>query len=210
MTAGVLSVGVLAMTGMGNSLFGDLEDVRSWHQRIFRADFYVRAVSIDSVDTMNIAMPAMPLDIGEQLRQLDGVDHVGQITFTLSFVEGHGVIVMARSFAANVPLGLALEDGDEAEVLAGLQRGEVVIGTGLAQQTGLKAGNEITLNTRLGPQRVRIAGIAKEYTGLGMALYMGWATGERLLYLPGVHGFEVRAHDGQQAKVAQAPGSLLP
>ena len=34
LTAGVLSVGVLAMTGMGNSLFSDLEDVRGWHQRI--------------------------------------------------------------------------------------------------------------------------------------------------------------------------------
>ena len=50
---------------------------------------------------------------------------------------------------------------------------------------------------------MRIAGIAKEYTGLGMALYMDWATGERLLTLPGVNGFEVRAQPGQQAQLAR-------
>ena len=64
---------------------------------------FVPLLSMDSVDTMNIAMPAMPLDIGEQLRRLDGVDHVGQITFTNSQAEGHWIIVMARSFTANLP-----------------------------------------------------------------------------------------------------------
>src|SRR5262249_11756634 len=161
------------------------QDIRSWFRRSISSDFAVRCASLEHIDPLNFSMPPMPRELGEQLRRLEGVAEVRQSSGVVSYAEGHWFIIIARTFAADRPLSLALQRGDEATVLAGLLQGQVVLGTYLAQQTGLSVGDEITLSTRLGSQRLRIAGITKEYAALGMALFIDWATADHLFTLPG-------------------------
>jgi putative ABC transport system permease protein len=69
----------------------------------------------------------------------------------------------------------------------------VVIGTVLAQRTGLKQGDQITLETLQGPKKVRIAGLTNEYLVGGLAIYMERNVAKRLLGVEGVDAYIIHA-----------------
>jgi putative ABC transport system permease protein len=94
-------------------------------------------------------------------------------------------------------LSLAIVEGSEADLRAGLARGEAVLGTALAHRAGLKAGGEIVLKTVHGDRTLRVAGIVKEYTVGGLALYTSWEEGQKLMGFKDVNAFEVYALPGR-------------
>jgi putative ABC transport system permease protein len=99
-------------------------------------------------------------------------------------------------------LPLDLREGEAAAVLQGLLRGEVVLGTAVAQRFGLRPGDSLTLDTIDGPKQLRVAGTVAEYAVGGSAMYMEWSTARDLLGLPGVHIFLVSAKAGTAAALA--------
>jgi putative ABC transport system permease protein len=62
---------------------------------------------------------------------------------------------------------------------------------------GLGAGDTITVETRSGPRKLRIAGTATEYTGGGMALYLEWEQARKLFRQQGAHAFNITARPGE-------------
>ena len=199
LTAGVLFIGVLVTVGFGNTLHNSIRDVDTWYRKTIPIDFLVRRAMPD-FGTMSSA--SLPAGLREKVAALEGVERpVGRLNFVQGVAAGQSVILIARDFLPGRPLPLACVEGTEEEARAGLQRGEVVIGTALAQRAGLKVGDSIAVQTRHGEKPMRVAAVIKAYTAGGMTLYLDWEEARRLFAMPGVHGLEVFAEPGQTARV---------
>jgi putative ABC transport system permease protein len=123
---------------------------------------------------------------------------VDRIAFVPGRVNGESALVLARTFLPGGPLPLDLQDGEPAAVLAGLRRGEVVLGTGLARRLGVARGGRVQLATRHGLRDCTVAGVAREFAAGGSALYLNWEQGRDLLGLTGPHALLVRLPDGDR------------
>jgi putative ABC transport system permease protein len=194
LTVGVLFIAVVCAVSFGQTLQNQIRDMNDWFQRTIVADFLVRG---SNPDPSLLAPTAIPEHLGERIAALEGVERVDKVSFVLGHIEGRPALLLARTFTPGQPLRLDLREGDVAEVIEGLLRGEVVVAIGLARKLGRGVGDTVTLETSSGPRRVRIAGLVNEYTTGGMAVYLGWEAGQRLLGLQGVHAFEVAARPGE-------------
>ncbi|MCZ6698652.1 MAG: FtsX-like permease family protein, partial [Planctomycetota bacterium] len=110
---------------------------------------------------------------------------------------GQSVILIQKTFDLEAPIMIDLEGGETERVQNALAEGEVVIGTTLGQRTGLGVGDDITLQTRIGPRDVRIAAFATEYTAGGMVIYMDRARSRQLFSTQGVHVYAIAAREGR-------------
>jgi putative ABC transport system permease protein len=200
LTAGVLFVVLAAAIGFGHSLKGILRDLHDWYRQTIVADFLVRG---SLPDTAFVLAAALPEALGEELARLEGVERVERISFLAGQGHGRDVLVLARTFAVQ-SLPLDLREGEAEPVRAGLLRGEVVLGAGLAEQLDLHRGDTFTLTTARGPVPLRIAGTAAEFAAGGSALYLEWQTARKLLDVPGVHAFLVSARPGEARRVGEA------
>lgn len=201
LTAGVLFIGVMFTNGFGNSLLNNIHDIDHWYRDTIPADFIVRGSMPDSGTLW--ASPLAP-GVGDDLKKLDGVAEIGRINFVPIRAHGQMAILLARDYPAGRGLALAVVDGSEADLRAGLARGEVVIGTALAHRTGLKVGDEIALETAKGESRRRVAGVVKEYTVGGLALYVTWEVGSELMGFTDVNAFEVYVEPGKEAEATRS------
>jgi putative ABC transport system permease protein len=183
----------------GQSLLNNLRSIHDWLGHVASADFFIRPVWSDP--TTLISPAPMPETIAGDLESLPGVEHVDKLRWTQAHAAGRPIVVLTQTFAPQRPLAIALTKGDPESVRAGLSRGEVVVGMALARDAGLDVGDEISVETRHGPQQLRIAGIATEYTVGGMTLNMEWDLAKKLFDTTGVHIFMIRARPGAAALV---------
>ena len=202
LTVGVLFVAVAVTITMGSGILNNVRDTGDWYERTFVGDYFIRGAMPDMGTSTGAALPEA---LGDEVAALPETERVDPLRFVPGTVEGDAVIVLARTFAPDRPLPLDLIEGDPDEVLAGLLRGDAVIGTMLAQRLDVGVGDEIILETREGPQPVRVAGTATEYTGGGSALYLEWDRAKDLLGIQGADVFMVAAKPGQ----ARALGTAL-
>jgi putative ABC transport system permease protein len=94
-------------------------------------------------------------------------------------------------------------------VFASAPAGErVTIGSVLAQRTGLKAGDSITLQTREGPKPLPIVAVSNEYAAGGLTVHMNRPLAERLLGVEGTDAFVVKADHAQLKQVEQSLNAL--
>ncbi len=201
LTAGVLFLALVVAIAFGQALRATLRELQHWYRQTVVADYLIRGAMPDS--SFSLA-PALPESLAEEIRTC-GAASVECISFLPAEVEARQVLVLARTFAANRPLPLDLQDGDESGARRGLLAGEVVLGVGLARTLGLKRGDTLKLTTEQGVRELRVAGTAVEYAGGGLALYLEWEAARRLLELPGVHVFLV----GKGANGAPSPEAKL-
>jgi putative ABC transport system permease protein len=195
LTVGVLVIALGVSVGFGNTLLTNIRDVQTWMRRILEADYYIRGVIPDATAVLTAA--SLPESLVDDLRSLPGVERVDRARFILGRVEGRQVIILARTFSPSQPLPLDLDERRSHEVLAGLLRGEAVVGTALARQLGVSPGAELTLETADGPKRVRVAATTTEYMVGGMALYLEWGVARRLFKFEGIHVALIQARAGQ-------------
>ena len=194
LTVGVLFVAIVVAVSMGNSLLANVQDTADWYRRTVVGDFFVRGVMPDIGTNRAVALPEK---LGVEIAALPGADRADPLRFIPATAAGRQVVVLARPFAADRPLPMDLYRGDPKDVLGGLLRGEVVIGTGLAFRTGLGVGDMVTLQTREGPRQFRVAGTTTEYTAGGDAVYMTWDAAKRYLDFEGADVYLVSAKPGQ-------------
>jgi len=199
LTAGVLLVAVIFALGFGQSLVNNLRDIDNWFDRISACDFILRKTMPDLTTTITTA--ALP-DRLEEFEASPLVERIDKVSFLRGQAEGLDVSILACTYTPGRLPTLALVTGSPDEVRRGLLRGEVVLGTALAQRLGVTIGDHISLTTREGPRRIRIAGTTTEYTGGGMAVYIEWSTAAKLFDLPGVHAYMVTARPGQAEALA--------
>jgi putative ABC transport system permease protein len=205
LTVGVLFVAIAVGISMGGSILNNVRDVGDWYERVIVGDFFVRGAMPDTAVNQAASMPEA---VGEEISALPGVERVDRFRFVPAQADGRAVVVLARTFATDQPLPLDLAEGDADEVRDALLRGEVVVGTGLVVRTGLGVGDTLTLETRVGPRELKIAGTATEYTAGGSALYIEWGLARELLDVEGADVFLVQAAPGREPAVGAALDSM--
>jgi putative ABC transport system permease protein len=94
-----------------------------------------------------------------------------------------------------------LKSGTPEQALAGLRAGEVVIGTVLAQRTGLEMGDTMTLQTDKGEKQFKVAATSNEYMVGGLAMYMNRETARERLGAEGTDVFIVKVKPERFAAV---------
>jgi putative ABC transport system permease protein len=201
LTSGVLFLALVVAIAFGQSVRTTLRDLSHWYRQTIVADFLVRGAM---PDTSFVLAPALPESLAGEIGTCDGVAVVDRLAFLPAEVGERPVLVLARTFAADRPLPLDLQEGDEATVRAGLMAGEVVLGTGLAERLGLHRGDVLPLTTAQGVRPIRIAGTVVEYASGGLALYLEWEIARTLFELPGVHVFLVSARPGGVPALGEA------
>jgi len=212
LTIGLLYIAVSTAISLGTTILNCVEDIRTWQAKTFTGDFIIRSM------TPNLATgvtPPMSESFGRELRAVEGVANVDSISLIDASVRvkdspstKEPVTVFVRNFTDEGSLPLALQDGDPIEVRKHLMAGEVVLGSVLANRIHTKVGDEITVDTDKGPQRLRVAGTAAAYMRGGRIIYMEGQTARRRLGIEDVHTYIVNAAPGAQAKAKEKLKSL--
>jgi putative ABC transport system permease protein len=195
-TRSVLTIGVLfvaASTGVAiaSSVLDNMQNVKDWYQRAIVGDFFIRAMMPDMATGLSADLPE---EIGEELRRVPGIENLDTVRFVRATAADQPTIVIVREFTADAQVYFDLTQGDSQQVRSQILQGEVVIGTVLAQRTGLTLGDTISIDTRKGPHPFRIAGLANEYLVGGLAVYMERRVAKEWLGVEGVDGYIVRAN----------------
>jgi len=208
LTVGILYIAVSTAVSLGTNILDTVQDVHTWMAKTLKGDFLIRAMNQDMATGMSAKMPeAMVHD----LRAIDGVLNVDSLRYISAAIPLTGagddakqkVVVFVRDFTDQGNLPLDIKDGDPALVRQRLAEGEVVLGTVLAHRVGVKAGDLVTLETREGPQQLRVAATATAYMVGGMVVYMEGQVARRLINVEGVDTYIVNAAPGALAQVGE-------
>lgn len=200
LTVGILYVAVSTAISLGTNILDTVQDIHTWMNRTLKGDYLVEAMKQDVGTGMSTKMPEALVN---DLRGIEGIANVDSLRFVSGSVQLTGpdggkqqVLVCVRDYTGNGILPLDIKSGDAGQVRHNLSQGEVVLGTVLAHRVGVSPGEEITLETREGPKRLRVAATATAYFVGGMVIYMEGETARRYLNVEGVDKYIVTATPG--------------
>ncbi|MGA2253095.1 MAG: FtsX-like permease family protein, partial [Thermoguttaceae bacterium] len=201
LTIGVVYVAMSIGIGLGSIITTTVGDVRTWYRQTLQGDFFLRTAFPNNTTGESVLLPdALEKEVG----RIPGVTSVDTIRFFNTYVGGRAVVVVSREFPDPEP-AIALYHADPREVLRRLLQGEVVIGTKLAQQLGVKPGDEIDVDTtRHGRQNLRVAALAIDYMVGGEIMFIERATAEKLFDIHGVNTIMVMARPDRLTAVHEA------
>jgi putative ABC transport system permease protein len=92
---------------------------------------------------------------------------------------------------------------DEAATRAALARDEVLIGTALAQKTGIAPGDEIAIEVSGRTTKARVAALAVDFTSGGVAVLLSRDSARRLFGLEAIEVLLVTAEPGKAASLQE-------
>ncbi len=204
-TIGVLFVASACGIGLASAVIDNVQDVKDWYQQIVVGDFFVRAMMPDMATGSSADLPE---EVGDEIRRLPGIARIDTFSMVSAKAADQTVNVVARSYSDDEHTHLMIIDGDARQVRQRLFDGEVVAGSVLAQRVGLKAGDQITLETLRGPQQLRIAGVANDYLGGGLTLHMQTDVARRLVGVEGVDAYVISANRSSLRDVEAALAAI--
>ena len=207
LTIGLLYFAVSTATSLGTNILNYVNDIRNWQAKTFHGNFIIRRMNPDLASGQS---PPIPESVGDEIRAIKGIANIDSIRTLNTSVETHDpnigkmyVTMFVRDFNGSDELPLALKDGNPEEVRAGLAKGEVVIGTVLANRTNTHIGDQITINTGKGPKKLTVAGTATAYLAGGKMIYMQGKAARHMMDISDVDTFIVNAKPGQIDSVRQ-------
>jgi putative ABC transport system permease protein len=200
LTIGVLFVAISTGTGLASSIIDNVQDVRDWYKKSIVADFFVRAMAPDMATGKAADLPD---EVDAKIRAIKGIKSIETARFLSAQAAGEPVIVVVTDFSGDRELAFDLVVGNARGLREDLRNGKVVIGSVLAERTGLKAGESIMLETESGAQSLPIAAIANEYFAGGLTMYMHQDVARKLLGLAGVDAYIINADPRQMTHVYQ-------
>ena len=137
LTVGVLFLAISAGVGLGTTVVNSVDDLQRWISKTIVYDFYVRAMMPDMATGQAADIPE---GAGQEIKQIPGIAKVGTVRLAPAKAAGYPVIIVSKDFSASSRLPLDLAIGEPARVLRELAKGQVVIGTPLAQRHPPHAG----------------------------------------------------------------------
>ncbi len=198
LTIGVLFVAVSTSIGMAGNVLDNVENVRRWYRQAMVGDFFVRA---SMPDIASGAAADMPDDIESKVRQIDGVTSISAMSMEQARSGDSSVLVISRDFRAATQ-GLFETSGvDRDEVISRLTKGQIVVGSVLAQRHNLKPGDQFSIETASGPTNFDVAAIVNDYLGGGLTVYMDAPVAKLALGMEGVDVLIVQAEDARLNEV---------
>jgi putative ABC transport system permease protein len=201
LTTGVVYVAMSIGIGLGSIITTTVGDVRAWYRQTLQGDFFLRTAFPNNTTGESVLAPDA---LEEEVGRIPGVTSVDTMRFFNTRVAGRAVVVVSRAFPDPQP-PIALYRADPREVRRRLLEGEVVIGTRLAQQLHVEAGDQIEVDTsRQGKQKVRVAALAIDYMVGGEIMYIYRATAEKLFGIQGANTVVVMARPDRLSAVHDA------
>lgn len=198
LTVGVLYIAASTGVGLSNSILDNVRDVRKWYQQALAGDFFVRAMMPDPSSGLSADLPD---ELDQEIRRIPGITSIDTTRFVQATAADQSVVVIVRQFTDPDPGYLNFVGGDAATIRDRILAGDVVIGSVLAQKTGLGIGDQLPLETREGRKNLRIAGVFNEYLVGGLSVYMHRDLAEKLFHVEGVDAYLIRARHDQLAEV---------
>lgn len=190
LTIGIVFIAMSTGLGMASTILDNIGNVEGWYQRSIIGDFFIRAAMPD----MNSGQSAdMPDGLTEQVAAMPGVDVVDTLRFVRARSGENSVVVVVRKFNSTSQDYFDLVEGEEKEVMEGVQKGKVVLGSVLSQRLNLHRGDTIPLETNDGSSDLEIVGVTNEYIAGGLTLYLESDNAKRLLNVEGTDVIVVKS-----------------
>ncbi len=202
LTIGVVFIAVSTGIGLASSVIDNVSDVKNWYRKTIVADFFVRAMAPDMATGLGADLPD---GLGEQVRAVPGITNMDAIRFISTHVGDINAIVVARDYSDTTLQQFDMEEGDPDVVRQQLKDGQVVLGSVLSERSGLKAGDDVKLETEDGEREYRIAAVANDYHAGGLTMFMQREVAKDTLGVDGVDAYVVKVdHD----RLAEAKAAL--
>ena len=201
LTTGVLIVAVSNGIGLGHAIRDNVDDVLGWYGRMMRADWVLSHAGM--LQGVAAAQSLDSQDVEEEVRSLPGVASVEGLGVTTGRVAGVACVIVARDVPDDQPLPLEPIDVSDDELRAALARGEAVAGTVLARRTGIKAGDEVSVEVFGRTVAVKIAALVVDYTSGGASLHVRRDTAHTLFGLQSADILLVTAKPNQSASLRE-------
>lgn len=193
LTIGIVFIAMSTGLGMASTILDNIGNVEGWYQRAIIGDFFIRAAMPD----MNSGQSAdMPDGLPEQVAGMPGVDVVDTLRFVRARTGENSVVVVVRKFNSTSQDYFDLIEGEEKEVMEGVQKGKVVLGSVLSQRLNLHRGDTIPLETNDGSSDLEVIGVTNEYIAGGLTLYLEAENAKRLLNVEGTDVIVVKSKPG--------------
>jgi putative ABC transport system permease protein len=199
LTIGVLFVAISTGVGLASSVMDNVNDVKSWYRRAMVADFFVRAMSPDMATGQAADMPD---EVGAELAKVQHITAMETARFVSAKANDRSVIVVAHDRGGSVAKFFDSENANDNIPLSERREDDIIVGSVLANRAGgLVAGDNITVETILGPKPLRIAAVVNDYLAGGQTIYMNRDTAERLLGVSGVDAYLIHVDHAHLSKV---------
>lgn len=189
LTIGVVFIAISTGIGLASSVTDNVEDVKNWYQKTIVADFFMRAMAPDMASGLAADLPDT---IGPRIERVPGIQSLDAVRFVSVKAAGERAILVARDQSSNSAPELELVEGDLDRLRDQLRRGEVAVGSVLAQRANLKLGGNIMLETEQGERPFRIAAIVKEYRAGGLTIQMEREVARNELGVDGVDAYIIK------------------
>jgi putative ABC transport system permease protein len=202
-TIGVIFIAVSTGVGLANTILDNVDTVKNWYHKTVVGDFFVWIGEAPGTD--NKASTSLPEAMAADIRSIPNVTGIDTVTVLGVTAQGQSPTVIVRDYPSLDYVNFDTHEADSVALKRSLEAGEVVIGSVLAERAGLKAGDQITLNTsKRGEQAVRIAAVANDYRYAGLVSHMHRRTAKDLLSVESVHEFILRAEPAKREDVRAA------
>lgn len=198
LTIGIVFLAMGTGLGMASTILDNIRNVEGWYRRAIIGDFFVRAAMPD----MNSGQSAdMPDGLTEKVMEMPGVELVDTLRFVRARSGETSVVVVVRKFNSGTQDYFDLIEGTEPEVMLGVRRGEVVLGSVLSERMNLHAGDSIPLETNEGATTLKVVGVTNEYIAGGLTLYLEADYAKKLLNVEGTDVIVVKAKEADLLSV---------
>jgi putative ABC transport system permease protein len=201
LTTGVLVLAVSNGIGLGHAIRDNVEDLLGWYGRMMRADWLLSRAGVLALDVDD--EDAEPRQAETAVRELPGVARVEGIGVAGGRVAGNACVIVVRDMPDDMPLPLTPIDLSEDALRAALARGEAAAGTMLARRTGIKPGDEVTVEVFGRSTTVKVAALVVDYTSGGSSLHVRRDAGTRLFGMEKADIILVTAAPGRAAELAE-------
>jgi len=190
LTTGVVFIAISTGVGLATAVTDNVQDVKDWYHKAIVADFFVRAMAPDMATGLAADLPDA---LDAKIRQVPGIRSIEAARFVSAKAAGQTAVLIVRDFDKSHQLEFDIEHADLNAVRNQLLQGEVIVGSVLAQQADLKAGDEIPLELGDSTRKFRVAAVADDYQAGGLTVYIERSVAKRLLGIQGVDAYIIKA-----------------
>lgn len=201
LTIGVLFIASATGIGLASSVLDNINDVRQWYRTTVVGDFFVRAFVPDLATGTSADIPEQ---VGGELQQIPGIERITTGRLVSMRIQEKPVIVVVRDYKIPEEVNFDTNSADSHELWLRLTRGEVVIGTVLAQRLGLKTGDHVEVETEQGLVRLPIAAVANDYFAGGLAMHISRRLAEERFGVQGTDVYIIKSSSSQRQAVRAA------
>jgi putative ABC transport system permease protein len=202
LTTGVVFIAISTGIGLATAVIDNVQDVKNWYHKAIVADFFVRAMAPEMATGLAADLPD---ELDPQIRQVPGIKSIEAVRFVSAKAAGQTVVLFVRDFSNKHELEFDIENDDLDAIRERLHQGEVVIGSVLAQQANLKAGDDISLDMGgESQQQFRVAAVANDYQAGGLTIYIERDVAKKLLGIQGIDAYIIKADHARLNEVRRA------